>query len=460
MSVFQGTQTLGYDEPAPLTDQWTDIFRRDTAVHLGIMASITVATFQGYLKDRIGGPVPYALADLCFVGALIVWFGSLALRHAPIRGPGSVVTILLGIVIIPTIYLLHPSTPFVIELAGLRGWAEFPVACLIALTTIRSRGQVRAYVGLILLLCAFTAVYGIIQYTQGPTTVLGVGSLAVTRHGSSLNYYIEGTGQTDFRAFSTFTFPAPFAGMMVFGILLAAGIALSKRRSGRLRVLAGLLIPVMFVGMTVSGTRAALITLLVGLMVIGWLRRFSFAQFLIVPVLFAAFHVATMLTAGRILNRLLTLFLEEGRLWTYIYAPLTIAGRALAESPFGYGLGRTGIGVPFGMVTSRPAGYFIFSDGDVGRAAVEMGVIGLLLLAAIIVGLIPAAARTARQLVGTDSDDLAFGIGALIISTGLLLIIGSPLSSAPHGMIWWFLLGALFKLIMLHDDETMERQNE
>lgn len=459
MNILEDTETLGYTQEAPLTDRWTDIFRRDTMVHLGLMASIAVATFQGYLKDRIGGPVPYALADLCFVGAVTLWFGSLAMRHAPIRGPGTVVTILLGIIIIPIIYMLHPSTPLVIELAGLRGWAEFPVACLIALTTIKSRGQVRAYIGLVILLCAITAVYGIVQYMQGPSFILSAGPLAATRHGTSINYYIEGTGQTDFRAFSTFTFPAPFAGMMVFGILLATGIALSQHRPPRLRILSGLLIPLMFVGMTVSGTRAALITLLVGLIVIGWLRRFSIAQFLILPLLLAAFYVATMLTAGRILNRFATLFLQEGRLWTYIYAPLTIAGRALQDNPFGNGLGRTGIGVPFGMILGRPKGYFIFSDGDIGRAAVEMGVIGLILLLMIVIGLIPTAARTARRLVGTESEDLAFGIGALIISTGLLLIIGSPLSSAPHGTIWWLLLGALFKTMMLHDDAMAKPQS-
>jgi hypothetical protein len=41
-----------------LADRWTDVFRRDKLVHLGLMISITLGTFQGYLKDQIPGFLP------------------------------------------------------------------------------------------------------------------------------------------------------------------------------------------------------------------------------------------------------------------------------------------------------------------------------------------------------------------------------------------------------------------
>src|SRR5262245_33832350 len=227
MTISPFTYTESLDTSPQLTGRWTDIFRRDALIHLAMMGSITAATFQGYLKDRIPGPLPYALADLCFIGGAAIWFGFLAIRHAPIRGPGALPMLLLTITLVPALYLLYPGSPLAIALAGLRGWSEFPVACLIALTLIKGPGQVRAYIWLILILCAVTAVYGIIQYRTGPNVVFSVGTLALERHGSSMNYYVPGSGITDFRAFSTFTYPAPFAGMMVFGILLASGIALS-----------------------------------------------------------------------------------------------------------------------------------------------------------------------------------------------------------------------------------------
>jgi hypothetical protein len=432
-----------------LSGRWTDVFRYDGAVHTLIMGSITAATFQGWLKDRIAGPLPYALADLCLAGAAVVWFGAMALRRAPLVGPGRSVPIILLLIAVPALYLIHPSTPLVIELAGLRAWSLFPVAGLMALTTIRTRGQVRAYLGLILLLCVITAVYGILQYRAGPQAALSVSSLAQIRHGASIFYDIAGSRRSEFRAFSTFTFPAPFAGMMVFGILLAGGLATSRSLHRGVRLLAGALIPLFFVGMTVSGTRAAVLILGLGLLVLGWYRGLTLAQLALIPLMLVAVHLGTVFTAGAIVSRWQTVALQEGLLWTYVWAPVTVAARAVADQPLGFGLGRSGVGVPFQIFQSMPQGFFRGSDGDIGRAGVELGAVGLMLLALLIVGLLPYAARSARRLRGTPSEPLAVGMGALIVSTGLVLLIGSPLTSAPHGTIWWFCLGALLKLGLL-----------
>ncbi len=437
------------DLPTTPDGRWTDVLRYDALVHLPLMGSIVAATFQGWLKDRLGGPLPYALADLCFVIAAAAWFGAMAIRHTPIRGPGAVPAILLAVILVPTLYLLHPGAPLVVELAGLRAWAEFPVAALIALTAIRTRGQVRAYVGLILALCAVTAAYGIIQYRGGADAAIGVTDLALQRHGSTVLYSVAGTGTVDFRAFSTFTFPAPFAGMMVFGILLATGIVLSPARPTGHRVLVAILIPLLFVGMTVSGTRAALVILLLGLLLLGWYRGLALRQLVLVPLLLLAFHVGALLTAGRVVERFATLLLAESQLWGYLISPVVVAAESLSESWFGMGLGRTGVGVPFAIVQSFPSGYFIFSDGDIGRAAAELGIVGLGLLAAIVFGIVPNVHRAARALVATPSADLALGIGPLLVATGVLILIGSPFSSAPHGIMWWFLAGAVFRLEMV-----------
>jgi len=438
---------VAYVGAPALADRWTDIFRRDALVHLGIMGSIIAGTFQGYLKDRIPGLVPYALAELLFVAAFVAWFGTLVIRHLPVRGPGIVPGVVLIAILVPTLFLLHPGSPLVLEIAGLRAWAEFPIACLMALSVIQSRGQARAYVGLLLLLCTITAIYGIVQYRAGPDIALG-GELARIRHGPTV-FYTVAAGRSEFRAFSTFTFPAPFAGMMVFGILLAAAIALSALRPAWHRLTALLLIPLFFVGMTVSGTRAALIILLLGLLILGRYRGLSLRQLLLVPVLLAAFYGAAMLTAGTIVARWRSVLLSEGLLWRYVYAPMTIAERALEQAPFGLGLGRSGVGVPYMIVRSYPPGYIVGSDGDIGRAAVEMGVFGLLLLVLILVALLPYAARAMRHLVPGEAEDLGLGLGAVVLATGVLLLIGSPLSSVPHATIWWFFLGTLLKLGVL-----------
>jgi hypothetical protein len=442
------TYAMDATTPSGLKNRWTDIFRADTPVHLAMMGSIAVGTFQGWLKDRMGGPIPYAGADLLLIAAILFWFAGLGIRKVKIAAPGNFALGVFALVAVPMLYLIEPGTPFTIQAAGLRSWAVFPICGLLALTVIKNEGQVRAYVGFILILGLVTAVYGILQYRAGPEAALGVSGLAALRHGSTPFYAATG-GPRQFRAFSTFTFPAPFAGFMVFAILLATGQVLSTRRPRRQRWMSLLLIPICFVGLTVSGTRAGLVTLLVALALTAWYRGLKLRQMLLLPVLLGALYIASLLTAGQILGRYATLYLDEGQLWTYMFAPLTVAARAIVDNPFGLGLGRSGVGVPFAIALGMPPGYFTFSDGDAGRAAVELGVVGLALLALLVVGLLPYAHRATRAVLAAGDDDLALGIGPLVLGTGILVMIGSPLSTAPHGTIWWFLFGALIKVAML-----------
>ena len=443
------TPAGSWEAPPGLRNRWTDVFRADTPIHLAMMGSIAAATFQGWLKDRVPGIVPYAAADGLLIAAILYWFAELAIRKEKIAAPGDFALRVFALVAVPMLYLMVPGTPLVIEAAGLRAWAAFPICCLLALTVIRNGAQVRAYVGLILILGLITAVYGILQYRAGPAAALGVSGLAALRHGSSTFYAAAGGGPREFRAFSTFTFPAPFAGFMVFTIVLAAGRVLSTHQSRSQRWMSLLLIALYFVGLTVSGTRAGLITLLLGLGLAAAYRGLKLRQVLLLPVLLGGLHAAMLLTSGKILERYATIYGNEGHLWTYVYAPLTIAARAIADNPFGLGLGRSGVGVPFAIAMGMPPRYFVFSDGDVGRAAVEMGLVGLALLALLVVGLLPYAHRATRMLRRTEVDDLALGVGSLVLGTGILVLIGSPLSTAPHGTIWWFLFGALIKVAML-----------
>ena len=79
---------------------------RSSVRQIGVyMASITLGVFQGYLKDRIAGPIPYALAEAAFVAALFWWFASLTLRGGTIRGPGHVPALLLVMIVVPALYL-------------------------------------------------------------------------------------------------------------------------------------------------------------------------------------------------------------------------------------------------------------------------------------------------------------------------------------------------------------------
>jgi hypothetical protein len=430
-----------------LRNEWTDIFRSDTLVHLALMGSIAAGCFQGWLKDRVAGWLPYALSDGLYLVTVALWFATIVVYREPLvrsshrsRYP----FVLFGLLALPLLYLLAPGTPLTIELAGLRAWTAFPIAFLIAMTIIRTPGQARAYVGLVLILCVITGAYGVVQYIRGPQAALET-PLATLRHGSTVFYRIEATGQTGFRAFSTFTFPAPFAAMMVFGLLLGAGLIANRLRPGAERMLAVLIAPLLFVAMSLSGTRAALIILLIGLAVLAWLRGLTRGQLIALILLALALHVATVMTSGRVTNRLVTA-VQEGAAWTYVTTPIRTALTALHDTLLGSGLGRSGVGVPFFLMARMPRDFFVYGDGDIGRAAAEMGLMGLLWLVMLVVGMLPEMLHAAKKLAQSDQRDLGLGIGALVLSEALVILIGSPLSSTPHAIIWWFLFGAAVRL--------------
>ncbi|HWO89069.1 MAG TPA: hypothetical protein VNL98_07955 [Gemmatimonadales bacterium] len=436
----------------------SDVLHADALIHLCLMAAITFGCFQGWLKDRIAGPLPYALSDGFLLAAAALWFASVViLRYPLLVAPArtAVDLLLVALVFAPMLYLFAPGTPLLIELAGLRAWSAFPVAAMIALSILRTSGQLRAYVVLVLTLCIITGAYGIWQYAAGPELALAT-PLGQERHGSSVFFEISGTGavETDFRAFSTFAYPAPFAAMMTFGLVLCGAIATSRNRSRKQRLLALALMPLFFVAMTVSGTRAALIMTVVGLGVVAWYRGFRMRYFVLLIPAIIAVHIATVLTSGRAARRFLSLLVQEGLLWSYVTSPIRTAWSALGEHWFGLGLGRTGTGVPFAIASSMPPGYFVFSDGDIGRAAIELGIVGLMLLAFVVFGLIPRAAAAARRLKDGADDDVAIGTAALILSGSLTILIGSPLSATPHAIIWWFFFGALLKLQILREHQN------
>jgi hypothetical protein len=53
-----------------------------------------------------------------------------------------------------------------------------------------------------------------------------------------------------------------------------------------------------------------------------------------------------------------------------------------------------------------------------------------------------------RTLRGTRADDVALGFGPLLLSTAVIVLIGSPFSAVPAAIIWWFFFGAVVRLAM------------
>lgn len=430
-----------------MTRDFSALLERDRLIHLTLAAAIVIGFFLAYIKDHYPSPLSYFLFDIVLALALVFWLTARARRGRALLPDTPLTKVLVVFYALCLVYALASDTPLLIGLSALRGWCFFTLAFLLGYDVIVSGRQVRAYLLLIVTLAVLTSLYGLYQYTVGAERILPQDELVAERHPFAT--YVTPTGEVEFRIFSTFVSAAAFGTMMAYGSCLALTLAISPRTRRMLRVVLLLGIIPMMVALVLTGTRAAFVMVLIGLGVL-WVYRRTLRIYILAAVLIGlGIRTGIVLTEGRAAARFATLF-DPGLFLGRVSQPLRAGWEAIRESPWGHGLGQTGHGVPLFLGKWYPTFRPIFADGDFGRIMVEMGFIGLILLAVILGIALKAGARAVRDLSQTAERDIVLGIFAGTIMIGVGTFVGSPFLSIPHGMLWWFLLGGLYKLWALH----------
>ncbi len=419
------------------------LWRRETLIHLSLTGAIVVGFILAPIKDRYPSPVSYFLFDLLFGLALFFWATGRVRRGRGLLPETPLTKMLLVFYALCAVYAFFPGIPLWIGLSAFRGWCFFTLAYVLGYDLTRSGRQVRTYLLLVILLAVLAGGYGIYQYMAGVESVIPDDELAAERHRFAM--YVTPSGEVEFRIFSTFVSAGAFGSMMAYASALALILSLSRDLSPLLRTLLRAGIVPMMTSLVLTGTRAALVMVLIGMLVL-WVHRRAMRVYLIALVLiFIGVRLGIDLTEGRAAERFASLA-DLGLILGRISNPLLVGIQAMREAPWGHGLGRTGHGVPFFMGQWYPTFRPIFSDGDFGRIMVEMGVLGLLGLLLLLGTALRSAWRALQRLKGTPEEEIALAIvsGAFMMGSGTL--VGSPLLSIPHGMLWWFFLGAVSKL--------------
>ena len=423
--------------------QLRDLFREDGLVHVALVATIIIGFFLAYIKDRYPFPLSYFLFDLGLALTIFFWLTAtdrlrrLALPRTPLTQP------LLLFYAVCFVYMFFPDTPMMVGLSALRGWCVSSLAFLIGYDLIKSSRQVRTYLWIIVALAMISGIYGIYQYAAGIESTIGEDTLAAQRH--QFATYVTEEGELEFRIFSTFVSAGAFGTMMAYASFIALALAISERVTSREKVLLMLAIIPMLTGLVLTGTRAALLMMLIGVVILYWYKRRFRIYVTVMVLIFLGVQLGIGLTEGRAADRFATLVdmsVLVGRLST----PLSTGWQAVMDAPLGHGLGVTGHGVPFFVLQKYPDLQLIFSDGDFGRVMVEMGVVGLILFGYIMVVAMKGALKSLRVLHATPSEDTALAIFGSAVMAGITTLVGSPFLGIPHGLLWWFFMGALFKL--------------
>jgi len=419
------------------------LWRHEKLVHLSLVGAILIGFVLAPIKDRYPSPVSYFLFDILFALALFFWAMARIRRGRALLPETPVTKALLVFYALCAVYVLFPGIPLPIGLAAFRGWCFFSLAYLLGYDITQSGRHVRAYLLLVILLAVLAGLYGIYQYLAGVESAIPDDELAAERHRFAT--YVTPTGEVEFRIFSTFVSAGAFGSMMAYASALALILSWNREITPLGRFFLRLGIVPMMTSLVLTGTRAALVMVLIGVILLWWHRR-SVRVYVVAAVLISlGVRVGIDLTEGRAAERfasLIDLDLILGR----VSNPLRAGFDALLASPWGHGLGRTGHGVPFFMGRWYPTFHPIFADGDFGRILVEMGAVGLGMLVLLLGTALRGAWRALQRLKGTSDEEVALAIvcGAFMIGAGTL--VGSPLLSIPQGMLWWFFLGAVLKL--------------
>lgn len=428
---------------------WRDLFAQDRLAHSALIGTIFIGFFIAYIKDRYPVPLSYFLFDIGLGVTLLFWLmGTDRLSH--LRLPRTPLTLpLLLFYLVCFVYIFFPNVPLLVSLSAFRGWCVSSLAFFIGYDLIKSERHVEFYLRLVILLGMIAGAYGIYQYAAGIESVLSDDVIASQRH--QFATYVTEEGELEFRIFSTFVSAGAFGTMMSYTSFIALALAISDKISTRQKVLLGLAILPMLTSLVLTGTRAALLMMLIGVVILYWYKRYFRIYVTVMILIMIGVQLGISLTEGRAASRfasLTNLDVLIGRLSN----PFITGWESLMQAPFGHGLGVTGHGVPFYLLQRYPELQLIFSDGDYGRIMVEMGIVGLLLLSLIMLRAIRGGIQSLRMLRTTPSQDAALAILGSSVMVGITTLVGSPFLGIPHGLLWWFFMGALFKLHVIWTD--------
>ena len=216
------------------------------------------------------------------------------------------------------------------------------------------------------------------------------------------------------------------------------------------RIFLGVTGCLMSYGIVLSGSRSAMISLLVGLGFAVWYRRGGMVLVL-APVLIGVGLVLGVSTlGGGAADRFSTLFDPEVLLQR-LYIVAAPGLESLVQYPMGGGLGRSGHGVPVIMYTSERQADFRMIDGDMGRIVVDMGIIGLLIFAILLIVGLTDAFQWMKKLRDSPLGVVGLPAGSMFILASLQLTYGSPFLAIPGGMLLWFFLGSMRRLVEDYD---------
>jgi hypothetical protein len=345
------------------------------ALWAGVAATLMVGYLYGIVRANVASPVAQFVYDAAVAG---LFLAALTLRlrgeqQARMRRLVPWVAALIGW---PTMLLLVPSQPILIQLVGYRAVVLFVpfilIGAMLEPADLRSLAHWIAVLNIAVFALALAEVIiGVpFFYPRNPLDDIIYNSTDV---------YFGGTGH--FRIPGTFTNSAAFATNMIAGVpLLLGALSFEPRRSPiRYLLLAAAAASGIAVFLTASRSSAVVLILMVLAITFSARRgRFPRASWVVVVV-----AIALLVGSTPRLQRFLTLQ-ESGIIEQRLHSSMNDSFlKLLSDYPLGNGLGGGGTSIPYFLrpLLQNP----VRIENEYARIAAEQGIPGLILWLAFIV---------------------------------------------------------------------------
>ncbi|MEW6302532.1 MAG: O-antigen ligase family protein [Verrucomicrobiota bacterium] len=436
------------ETPAELTwkEKFLAIIHSDPLINSVVAVAITVGFFHGWLKIRFQHPATTFFFDALLSVALVLVFMQLR-RGVPLIPRGAVGQALKVYYGVCAIYAFLPwGPPFIVSLASLRGWCFATLMFAVGYHLTKSLNQAKGYFYVLIVLGLITTGYGLQQSPEEVEKRISEDEQYAERYGTS--YYLTETGK-QLRIFSTFVSSGAFGGTLAYVTIFCVALLTDPKATKRERNLLLLAALPMIYAIVRSGSRSALLSLFFGFIVVAWYRR-NLMNFIVVPALiFVALVIGSKVTGGSALERFGSV-LDPQAVIARNLIPTRIGWEYMTdENLLGGGLGKSGYGVP-SFISAR-AGYpmseYKFSDGDLGRLMIEMGLVGMIIFGRILYIAAINVKKTLDQLKDTPVATVALASAGCIVIAIASFPSGSPFLGIPMGALVWFFLGTLQKLL-------------
>jgi hypothetical protein len=316
----------------------------------------------------------------------------------------------------------------------------------VAYDAIRSRAVLERLWQFAIGVSALIGAYGIVQYFIGFEHLYRLSERF--RYYEKMGYWI-GKEEKVLRVIGTMVHPGAFGVAMGCMALIAAGFAFgASTRPGR--ILALVCIPVLTVGLFLSGARAAMLGAGMGLVALILISRRPVLLLGALALLMLGFWQSLRVTEGALQDRVDTVTWDytADRTLKPLFTGLDIASR----HPFGMGVA-SGIGASKYDLVKLHDRSTPFIENEIGRAFGELGV-GALLFVAVLVASAWGGVRAALRMRTARDRTLAAAFlgGALSITAGLAT--GSALYLAPGALYFWLAAASAMRLPELEAAEA------